>query len=289
MRAIVVAGLAFAAVATASYAQEAERPPPACFANEAGVVDWQACLDASPPDAEWRSLVLINLGTDAYLSGDYASAVRFYDQAVPPGRSIISDVGFHAFRAATYWHVDRREEAMADATLAFRMLHRDPAVPGSPSDYLPSGLDKEMVYVLILPVLQAGDSERFDIALRELRGLPIVDWMGASNRAAVLQQIGDMEGALAMSTRALGEAPDDPQVNNNHCYILYLLERSAQALPFCERAVAGAPDVAAVRDSMAQVLAGLGRCAEAEQQIAQARRLDPASPSYREPLVCAQR
>lgn len=232
-------------------------------------------------------MALINLGTDAYLRQDYAAAVRYYDEARPRGsQQLYSDVMFHAFRAAAYWHVERRDEAQADAAIALRMLRGDPTLPVDVRDYMPPNADREAVYTLILPVLQSGAPADFEAALTAYNEMPARDWYSYANRAAVLSELGQHQAALAAGEHALQLAPDEPAVLNNQCAILLELNRAADALPYCERAVVGAPDIAAVRDSMSDVFAALGRCAEAEREIAEARRLDPSSPNYARPIVC---
>jgi Flp pilus assembly protein TadD len=288
MRTVPAALLFVLALSGVAFAQQ--QPPAACHQNANGVVDWRACLDATPTDAEWRPLVLINLGTEALMRRDFASAVRYYDEAQPPnGLQLFSDVTFHAYRAVAYWHVGRQEDAQRDAVIAHRMLRRDPSLRMSPQQYIPPGLQEDVIYAFILPVLHTGDPQRFRAALREFIALPAIDWTSYANRAAVMQEIGDLSGAVEMSSRALAMAPDEPGVLNNHCYILYSAGRAAEALPYCERAIAAAPGEAAIRDSMSDVLAALGRCAEAEREIAEARRLDPSSPDYRQPIACAAR
>lgn len=286
---IVLAGLAltlsFLGIANA----QPQHPPPECRRQGNERVDWQACLDVTPREAPWRSLVLINLGTDAFLRRDYASAVRHYDEAAPSGRrTLYSDVNFHAFRGAAYWHVGRRDEARSDADIAWRMLHNDPALPIPSTVYFPAATDREMIYVYLLPIWQAGDNNRFQLALQEFRDLPAFDWLSFSNRSAVLSQIGDNSGALGLSERALALAPNEAAALNNHCYILYQLRRHAEALPYCERAVALAPREAAVQDSVSDVYAALGRCEEAIRANAEAQRLDPSNPGYREQIACSE-
>lgn len=286
MRAALIA-LSLCAVTSPSFAQDNGPPPLQCRQDSAGQVDYQACLAAAPSGSAWRTLALINLGTDAYIAGDYAAAVGYYDQAHPPsGQLMYSDVTFHAFRGSSYWHVERREEALADAQIALRMLHGDAALNASPLDYMPAHVDREMMYALILPVLQTGDSALFASALAEYEALPANDWYSFAGRAAVFDQLGRRNEALAASEQALRLAPDDPGVLNNHCAILTNNERAADALSFCQRAVAAAPGVAAIRDSLSDALAALGRCEEAEREIVEARRLDPASPSYARPIEC---
>lgn len=287
---VLAAALAFCLAASGAFAQQAEdRPPPQCL-NVRDTAGWQACLDALPANSPWRSLALINLGSDAFMRDDYASAVRYYDEARPPAhQQMTSDIVFHTFRGVSYWRVGRRDEAMADADIVYRMLQRDPTLHVSASDYIPAGLNEEIIYVYILPVLQAGDPGRFQAARAAFQAIPAQGWESYSNRAAVLQEIGDLPGALNMSARALAEAPNDPAVLNNHCYILLQAGRADEALPYCERAVAAASNVAAVRYSLAEVLAALGRCSEGERELREARRLDPVSVAYQQPLTCSAR
>jgi Flp pilus assembly protein TadD len=284
----IIAAVVFALLSGSAFAQTREEAPPPQCRNAADVAGWQACLNALAPDSPWRALPLINLGSDAFMREDYAAAVRYYDQARPPaGQELHSDIIFHTFRGVSYWRVGRREEAQRDADIVYRMLQRDPSLNMSAQDYFPAGLNPEIVYVYILPVLQAGDRQRFETALVAFRALPAAEgWGSYANRAAVLQEIGDLAGALEMSGRALAQAPNEPSVLNNHCYVLLRQGRAAEALPYCDRAVAAAPAVAAVRHSMAEVLAALGRCREGERELREARRLDPASVDYQQPLNC---
>ncbi len=284
---IVAAALAFCIWAPGASAQQADDRPPQQCVDVHDTAGWQACLNALPANSPWRPLALINLGSDAFMRDDYASAVRYYDEARPAGQQLISDIVFHTFRSVSYWRVGRRDEAMADADIVYRMLQRDPTLRTSASDYIPAGLNEEIIYVYILPVLQASDPERFQNARAAFLAIPTQGWEGYANRAAVLQEIGDLPGALDMSARALSEAPNDPAVLNNHCYILLQAGRAADGLPYCERAVAAAPNVAAVRHSLAEILAALGRCGEGERELREARRLDPASVAYQQPLTCS--
>lgn len=276
----------FAALSGNAFAQETPPPEVCRTAHQTGA--WQACLDALPPASPWRALPLINLGTDSFLREDYAAAVRYYDEAMPPGdQQMYSDITFHTFRGAAYWRVGRREEALRDADIVYRMLHRDPTLPTLAEQYIPPGLDEEMIYVFILPVMQGGDPQRFQTAATAFRALPATSWESLANRAAVLQEIGDLAGAREMSERALVAAPAHPAVLNNHCYIVLQQGHAAEAAPFCERAVAAAPNVAAVRHSLAEVYAALGRCTDGARELAEARRLDPVTVAYQRPLNCA--
>lgn len=286
MRLLAIAAFACALSAPSS-ALAQQQLPPACQGAGQRVVDWQACLDALPADSGWRPLALINLGTEAFMREDYAAAVRHYDAARPrDGRQMLSDILFHTLRGAAYWRVGRRDDAIADADVVHRMLMRDPTLPMPPEQYLAPNVPEEMIYVYLLPVWQAGDEARFQQALARFRALPVTDWIGMSNRASTLSEVGDTAGALEFSARAVAAAPDEPAALNNHCYVLLQSGRAAEGLPFCERAVARAPTAAVARHSMAEVLAALGRCDEAEAQLAEARRLDPATAAYQAPLAC---
>ena len=271
---------------TPAVAQQRVQVPPECLSSGQTAPDWNACLRVSPPGSRWRSLPLINLGTEALQRGDYANAVRYYDEATPPGSTITSDVSFHAFRATAYWHVDRMPEALADAQLVYRMIQRDPTLPVAASDYYPPHIDTETMYALILPILSDQHAPEFTPAMQSYLAMPARDWYSYANRSAVLQEVGDSNAALVESQRALNLAPGEPSILNNHCYILHALNRDAEALPYCQRALVAAPGVAAVHHSNATVLAALHRCAESARALADARRLDPATVTYQSPIAC---
>lgn len=283
MRFVAVAAF-FTVFATTATAQPADLPTQCRPAN--GVVNWAACLEASPPNAPWRPLVLVNLGTEALMRHEYANAVRYYDSAAPPGQQVYSDVTFHAFRSIAYWRVERNDEARREALIALRMLRRDPTLPIPAQNYLPPGVQIDASYAFILPVLKSTGAEEFQSAMQEFMALPATDWVAYTNRSAVLQETGNLQEALRLSSRALELAPNEASVLNNHCYIQMQMGRGEEALPYCERAVAAAPAIPEVRHSMAAVFAQLGRCAESERELAEARRLDPATAQYQRPLAC---
>jgi Flp pilus assembly protein TadD len=284
---IVVFAAMLVAVATGAAAQPADVPPQCRPVN--GAFNWTACLEATPANAPWRALVLVNLGTEALMRHDYANAVRYYDEAAPPGQQIYSDVTFHAFRSIAYWRVERNDDARREAQIALRMLRRDPSLPVPARTYLPAGVEIDVSYAFILPVLKATAPEQFPSAMREFMALPAADWVGYTNRSAVLQETGNLPEALQLSSRALELAPNEPSVLNNHCYIQLQLGDAEAALPYCERALAAAPQIPEVRHSMAAVYAGLGRCEEAQRELAEARRLDPATVEYQRPIACSAR
>jgi Flp pilus assembly protein TadD len=238
-----------------------------------------------------HTLSLINLGTQAFARDDFAEAVRLYDEARPPrGSSLYSDVYFHAYRGTAYSQVGRSDDALWDARAALAMLRNSETVPPeSQVRNAASAVDLDMIYALIVPLLKTGGDPEFESARAAYLALPAADWYAYANRAAVLEQIGELSSALTMNEQALLMQPDHPAVLNNHCYILTRANRAEEALPFCERAVRSAPGIGAVHHSLAAALALLGRCNSAEQALAEARRLDPATVEYREPLVCTAR
>ncbi|MBL8547044.1 MAG: hypothetical protein JNL81_11310 [Hyphomonadaceae bacterium] len=279
---VFIAAFAFS---SAAFAQEV-RLPPQCISNGVAAPDWAACLRASPPGSQWRALPLINLGTEALQRGDYAGAVRYYDEAVPPGQSIISDVIYHSNRARAYSHVGRNAEALVEARIAYRMLHRDPSLPMPPQTYFPPYAQSDLIYASILPVLRGGNAEEFAPAIQEFIALPATDWVSYVNRTVVLSDVEDYQAALIMSTRAVELAPDQAVALNNHCYILFKLGRAQEGLADCVSAVARAPRAGFVRHTYAEVLGALGYCEASENELAAARWLDPTNVSFQRPVPC---
>lgn len=262
--------------------------PAACQPDAAGQVDMQACADAAPEGSMPRALALINLASRAYLEGDYPEALRLYDAAIPPGQAVSSDVVFHTFRADTYAHVGRDEAARADAAFAWRILNGEVSPSGDPADDMPiTDQLRFEVLIRVLPILQDGDPEMFARAKAVMLALPATDGVALTNRAGMLNGLGEHEAAVADSRRALALLPTELGVLNNHCFVLAEAGLGAEGLPQCQAAVAAAPDVAGVRHSYATALAALGRCPDAERELAEARRLDPSSAEYAKPLACA--
>ncbi len=290
MRVAFIALVLLAGGVSAAVAQS-DQPPPACRYNAAGQLDYQACLDASAPGTPWHMLSLINLGTQAYQRADFASAVSFYDRAQPnDGTLMYSDAGYHANYAATLSQVGRDADALVQARAALALIDNAPSLPAEVRRRAAGvPVDRELVYAAIVPVLHHARDPQADAAMRAYMALPAQDWVSWANRAAVFLEIGDYATALEANGRALQLERRHPAVLNNQCYILVQLARAGEALPFCEGARAAAPEVAAVRHSAASAYTALGRCAEAEAEIAAARRLDPVSPEYAQPLTCTAR
>lgn len=285
MRSLIVALSLVAAAAAPAFAQE-DQAPPQCRYDARGQIDFEACLAVAPPGSAWASLSLMNLATRAYRAADFATAVRYYDQSQPTDGTIMySDAMFHAYYAATLNQVGRPEEALVQARRALAMLRNAPELPEAARRFATASVDPEQVYASIVPILHAANDPQSESAMRAYMALPARDWVSWGNRAAVMLEVGDLEGAL----RANGEAlrlSQHPGVLNNQCYILVQLNRAQEALPYCLNAQSAAPDIAAVRHSVASAYAALGRCREAEAAIAEARRLDPVSLEYQQPVVC---
>ncbi len=260
----------------------------ACQENAQGQIDYERCVRDAPKGSIERVFGLINLGTQAFVKGDHAGAVRFYDEAAAGrrGDQLSSDASFHAYRASAYEHVGRFDEALKDAKLSLAMLRAAEADrPPAPA----AAYDPEVLLPYILPILKRVGDPDYEAALAVYRALPAKDWISMANRTAVLMEVGDLDGAFIADAETRRLAPDHPAVLNNACYLRVKAGRAQEGLPFCRRALDAAPDVAAIHDSHASALAALGRCREAETALATARRLDPSAAEYQRPLDCKTR
>lgn len=278
--------LAFALMLSATAPQVQDAPvPPVCV--EATFGGWEACAEAAREGTPAYSLAMINLGTEAYMRGDLTEALRFYDKAEIPGHAMTSDVVFHTFRGDARRYGGRTQDARADAAIAWGFLDGRP--PPDTPDYALGPVNDDMralILSILLPILKEGDPGAFQKARTMYLALPATDWEALSRRAGALSELGEHDAAVAASKGALDLQPTDPLTQNNHCYTLVAAGRAAEGVTYCERAVAGRPELAPVRHSYAAALAALGRCADAEVQMAEARRLDPGGALYREPLTC---
>jgi tetratricopeptide (TPR) repeat protein len=288
MRSSILAMFALALCAAPSLAQSNSDVAPACRPDASGAVNYQACVDGARPGALARILALINLGTIAYKQQNITDAVRLYDQADAEARgNVYSDAGFHAYRADAYARAGRPEDALTNARIAWQLMTHDRVVsPQLAHLAAEQPVDPETVYGLILPILKQGNDPHFNDALAAFNALPESDWISYANHSAVLDQLGDHQGALRENTRALALAPNEPGALNNQCYVLAELGRGAEALAYCEHALQLAPDAASILDSYATALAVAGRCDEANRQRARAHEIDPVAVNYQKPLTC---
>ena len=256
--------------------------PAVCQAPEGATPDWAACADALPEGSPQQRFARVNQATEAYLNRDYGAAERLFDQAgeIAP---FSSDV-LYAFRADTLQQVGRDKDATADAHAAWLLLANAP--PMEETEATAEADRRRFLLSLILPILKTGRDPAFDEAFTAFRALPVKDIDGYATLALVLEQLGDFDGALEASLVAVKAEPANYGYLNNHCYILVRAGRAAEGLPFCEKAVQGAPELAPLRHSLAAALAGAGRCAESEAALAEARRLEPATVLYQQPLAC---
>lgn len=261
--------------------------PPACNPPEGVAPDWKACVDALPEGSPDQRFFRMRMATDAYFARDYGTAARVFDQV--GGLDDFASDAVYAFRADTYQQVGRDKEATADARAAWLIMSAPrPAFDGPPpAAEAVNEETRRFLLTLILPILKKGRDPAFEPAFAAFRALPVKDVEGHASLALVLEQLGDFDGALAASLVTIKAEPTNAGYLNNHCYILVRAGRPGEGLPYCEKAVQGAPDIAPVRHSLATALAGVGRCDEAEAALTEARRLDPATVLYRQPLSCA--
>ena len=272
----------------APFAHGAESPTPqACKPGPDGQIDYAACASAAPANSIVRKFALINLGTQAFMAGDYAKAVAYYDEAQPPGKSerLYSDAGLHAFRGAAYDHVGRSAEALVDAKTAVGILAGDPSIP-VPREVREATVDQELVYALALPILYRAKAPEFPAAFAAYNRLPEADWYSLARKAALLEELDDLPGSLEAGAKVVALQPENPAVLNNHCFALTRAGRAREALGFCERALVLAPDAAAVHDSYAEALAGAGQCSRARSEREAASQMDPSSANYKKPVAC---
>ncbi|MFN3558241.1 MAG: tetratricopeptide repeat protein [Brevundimonas sp.] len=271
------------ALLTAAPQAQAAPVPPVCVGET--FVSWEACAEAAEEGTPAHAFAMINLGSQAYMQGDRAGALRFYDKA-GESRQVTSDVIFHAFRGDTYRYAGRMDEARADAQIAWGYLNGRLPEGVSPADARPVDDNVRFtVLATILPIFKDSDPA-FGEARDLFVALPTSDWMTLSQRANTLTQLGEHAAAVADSKRAVDLQPAEPMLQNNHCYTLVEAGRAGEGLPYCERAIALVPEVAPVRHSYAAALAALGQCAAADRQLAEARRIEPEATLYREALAC---
>ncbi len=92
-----------------------------------------------------------------------------------------------------------------------------------------------------------------------------------TNLANVQAKSGATSEAEASYRRALELAPHDRDALNNLAWLLFTEDRAAEAEPFARAAVeAGGPDPHVALDTLAHVLAALGRCTDARIAFGQA-------------------
>jgi Flp pilus assembly protein TadD len=275
--------LAFALLLTSAPLAAPQDIPAACDPAPGVAPDWAACAEALPDGSPLQRLARLNQASEAYLNRDYAAAERLYDQI---GDGPLSSEVMYAFRADTLQQVGRDKDATADAHAAWLLMADAPATTPAPDELAAWEETRRFVLALVLPILKKGRDPAFEAAFAAFRALPLKDAAAHGDLALVLEQLGDFDGALEASLVAIKAEPTNPGYLNNHCYILVRAGRAAEGLPYCEKAVQGLPEIAAVRHSLAAALAGAGRCAEAETALAEARRLDPATVLYQQPIAC---
>ncbi len=227
---------------------------------------------------------MINLGTAAFIQDDHETAAYYYLLSRSGGMNISSDITLHAHRSAVFYRTGHMDYAVSDGEQAWNMIEAgETMIPGIEMD------NEIRFYVLsnILESLYAGESEAFDPAFRMYANLPVNDLQDRANRAAVLSNIGRLDLAIEESALLLEDMPGNPQIENNHCYMLHQAGRDEEALEYCLSALEKSPDAPHIMHSLATVFAALGRCGEADMLMEEARAISPSVALYHEPLECA--
>lgn len=269
------------------HSQEKEAIPTACE----GVVqqvskDWLGCYEAAEPESFVWLLASMNLGTEAFYNGDHETAAQYYRNTIIEGKSVGSDIVFHANRGSTFFRTGDHELAKLDVDRAWQLIEDDHfGDPEAPGVDVPDPL-KFYVLSRILEPLHTVSPDVSKPALDLFMQLDPGDLQNQANRAAVLHDVGQTELALVESAAVLSTMPDDPQLQNNHCVMLNSAGRSEEALTYCQNAVLAVPEIAAVHNSIAEVYAKLGRCDQAEVEQKIAHKLEPSTARYENSIEC---
>ncbi|MEZ5954467.1 MAG: hypothetical protein R3C13_09210 [Hyphomonas sp.] len=262
---------------------ESAEVPPACFTDEDGTTDYAACFNAAKPGTPAWIHAAINLGSEAFWDGDIETAAYYYDLSTPDGQQIFSDISFHANRADVFRRVGRLEDSLKDARHVWDMVQE-----GKYDFYGHPLNDSARFYVLMLvaQTFHEASAPEEEAVVRAFLETPIQNDTDLINQSAILTEIGKYDDALKLSAELVVGLPDNPGVLNNHCYLLTLMDRAPEGLPYCRQAAAIAPDIAALQHSLALALAAAGQCVDAEQALQNAHQLEPSVTKYSEPLAC---
>src|SRR5688572_25562189 len=193
MRTLLAVAACCATFAGVAFAQnDSDQAPIECRYDQAGQIDYQACLRVAAPGSPWRSLSLINLGTQAFMNADYAAAVAYYDQAQPPdGQTFYSDASYHAYRASALQQVGRADETIVEARRSLAVLRNEASVPAAVRERFGAvQVDRELVFAALLPVLHAAGDPQTQSVRAEFMALPPSGWWTWANRAGVMEQMG---------------------------------------------------------------------------------------------------
>lgn len=291
MHQYLIASIASALLWTAAHGQDSqsgETIPEVCIeaaqSEDQNPARWKPCFDVAEPQSLPWMLAVINLGTAAFWEDDFETAASYYRLSVSETQAFDSDVILHANRASVFGRTGDLELAKRDSEIAWTYVKE------SRYDMGGQALNEEgQFYVLTLvlqPMLESG-ADGFEDARLFYKQLGTRDIYDRANRAAVLSNVGDLEGAILESEAVMRLGLDDPGIYNNHCDMLTRVGRPAEALPFCETAIAESVDSAPTYHTLAITLAGLGRCDEAESALETARKLEPSVVKYNEPLECS--
>jgi len=239
--------------------------------------DFQQCLDQAEND-DVRSFAHINLGTMAYFENDFPKAASHYDAAILPGKTLTSDIYFHAWRAATYDRVGRPADGLKDAKKVYWALKGN-EIKGNGA--------QKAVMEAVLPVLfKEHETEMLDSLLGFYAATEDTDAIDLSNKVAIFSQVGRPEAAMPFLAKMVEMEPDNPAILNNYCYTLAENDKAEQAFPYCEKANQLQPDTAFILHSMAFTLAKMGQCERSETFRMRAHVLQPDEIDYQERVPC---
>jgi tetratricopeptide (TPR) repeat protein len=239
--------------------------------------DWHQCLDQADNDIV-RGFAHINLGTMAYFENDFSKAASHYDAAILPGKSISSDIFFHAWRAATYDRVGRPADGLEDAKKVYWALK---------GNEIEGNVAQKAVMEAVLPLLfEEGETEMLDGLLHFYAATEDAGIIDLSNKVAIFSQVGRPDAAMPFLVKLVEMEPENPVVLNNYCYTMAENGKSEQALPYCEKANRLQPDTAFILHSLAFVLAKTGQCDRSETFRKRAQALRPDDIDYQERVPC---
>jgi tetratricopeptide (TPR) repeat protein len=124
---------------------------------------------------------------------------------------------------------------------------------------------------------RAGDWEAAEADFRQALEIEpdqplVLNYLGYS----MVEKGENLDEALAMIEKAVAARPDDGYITDSLGWVLYRLDRTAEAVPHMLRAVELTPDDAVINDHLGDVLWKAGRTREAEFQWRRALSFGPA-------------
>lgn len=246
--------------------------------------DWESCAKDAEPNSPIYLLAHANLGTRAYLEGDFGTAARHYDLSAPDGLNMFSDAFLQLYRSTTFVRVGRMDDAKRDVSVLLSQLETGQLGMGNRIPFSDDVL-LQIYPTLISTLRELNMMEEMDSVVASYAVLPANDFYAIANKAAVFAEIGRYGEALPLSEKLIESHPEHPAILNNHCYLLTLMERGEDAVPFCQKAVAIEPDISSFQHSLAEAFAESHQCPEALAAKRRALELEPDNVSFQEPLT----